>query len=331
MFSMRRREFISLLGGAAVAWPLAARAQQAKMPVIGFLGAESPDLFAPRLRAFQQGLKETGYVEGQNVAIEYRWANGQYDRLPALAVDLGGRGVAVIVALGSAPAALAAKAATTTIPIVFFNGGDPIQLGLVTSLNRPSGNVTGVSSLNVEVGPKRIELLHEVVPTASVMALLVNPTSPRLSESTTKDAQAASLTRGLQLHVLHASTERDFEAAFATMAQLRVGGLVIGPDAFFISRGEQLGGLALRHAMPAIFQYRSFAAAGGLMSYGSDPADSYRAAGIYTGRLLKGEKPADLPVQQSTRLELIINLKTAKALGLDVPRVLVARADEVIE
>ena len=315
---MRRREFFSLVGGTAVL-PLAARAQQLALPVIGFLSAETLGLFADRLRAFQQGLKEGGYVEGQNVSIEYRWADGQYDRLPALAGELVRRRVAVIVTLGSAPAALAAKAATPTIPIVFFTGGDPLALGLVPSLNRPGGNVTGVTSLNVEVGPKRVELLHEVVPAASLVALLVNPTSPNLAESTTRDAQAATRILGLKLEVLHASTERDFETVFESLSRLGAGALVIGPDAFFISRSEQLGALALHNRVPAIFQYRPFAAAGGLMSYGSSIAEAYRSAGLYTGRVLKGDQPADLPVQQVTKVELILNLKTAKVLGLTLP------------
>ena len=327
---MKRREFITLLGGA-VAWPLVASAQQAAMPAIGVLAAESPDLFVDRLRAFQQGLKEGGYIDGQNVAIEYRWAEGQYDRLPTLAADLIRRRVAVIATLGSAPAALAAKAATTTIPIVFFTGGDPLRLGLVASLNRPGGNVTGVTSLNVEVGQKRVELLHEVVPPATPMGLLVNPTSPDLTEITTKEAQAAASSLGLKLEVLHASTERDFEIVFASLPQLRAAALVISPDAFFISRGERLGALALRNRVPAIFQYRPFAAAGGLMSYGSDIFELYRSAALYTARVLKGEKPADLPVQQITKVELLINLKSAKALGLPIPLPLLGRADEVIE
>ena len=326
-----RRELLAALGGAAVAWPFAVRAQQ-PMPVVGFLEPKPSDYAVTRtlLRAFHQGLRETGHVEGENVAVEYRWAENQNDRLPALAADLVRRQVAVIAAPGSTPAALAAKAATTTIPIVFTTAGDPVRLGLVGSLSRPGGNMTGVTTLGVEVVPKRLELLHELVPTTT-MALLVNPTSPALSESTTRDVQAAARARGLEIHVLHASTELDFDTVFATLVQLRAGGLVIGPDTFFTSRAEALGALALRHRIPAIYQFPEFTAAGGLMSYGGSLADAYRQGGVYVGRILKGEKPADLPVQQFTKVELIINLKTARALGLTVPLPLIGRADEVIE
>ena len=327
---MRRREFITLLGGAA-AWPIAASAQQPAMPVIGFLGAESPDLVESRLRAFRQGLSETDAVEGHNVAIEYRWAEGHNDRLPALAADLVSRQVTVIALPGSTPAALAGKAATTAIPIVFGVAVDPVGVGLVASLARPGGNLTGVTTLNLEVVPKRVELLHELMPTATAVALLVNPTSSTLAETSTRDAQAAARTLGLELRVLHASTERDFDAVFATLVERPAGGLVIAPDAFFNSHLEQLAALALRHAVPAFYQFREFAGAGGLMSYGGDVTDTYRQAGIYSGRILKGEKPAELPVQQSAKVELIINMKTATALGLTVPTALLVRADEVIE
>ena len=326
---MKRREFITLLGGAAVSWPLAARAQQAT-PVVGFLGSASPEAYARRLRAFHQALKETGYVEGQNVEVEYRWAEGQYDRLPALAADLVRRQVAVIIAAG-AQATLAVKAATSTIPIVFGVAVDPVKVGLVASLNRPGGNLTGIASLNVEVGPKRLELLHQVVPSATSMALLVNPTNPSIAEPFSRALQAAARVLGLQLHVLHASSEREIEAAFATLVKLRAGGLVIMPDPLFIARSEQLAALTVRHAVPSVHLFREFAAAGGLISYGSDEGEYYRLVGIYIGRILKGEKPSDLPVQQVTKVELIINLKTARALGLTIPLPLLARADEVIE
>jgi len=327
---MRRREFISLLGGGVTAWPLLVRAQQA-MPVIGFLGSSSLDLYADPVRAFRQGLGETGYVEGRNVAIEFRWANGQNDRLPGLAADLVRRQVTVIVAPGSTPAALAAKAATTTIPIVFQVGIDPIAAGLVTSLARPGGNVTGVTNINTELVSKRLELLRELVPKATVVALLVNPTSPEITEAVSKELQSTTRTLGLQLHILNASNDRDFDTVFTTLAQLRVGALVIAPDAFFISRNEQLGILTSRHGVPAITQFREFAAAGGLMSYGGSFSEPTRQVGIYTGRILKGEKPVNLPVQQPIKVELVINLKTARALGVTVPQSVLNRADEVIE
>jgi putative ABC transport system substrate-binding protein len=326
---MRRRAFISLLAATA-AWPLAARAQQARLPVIGVLGATSAQGYAAQLAAFRRGLAEAGFVEGRDVAIEYRWAEDQYDRLPELAADLVRRQVAVIATMGGNAAVVVAKAATRTIPVVFHGSVDPVEAGFVASLNRPGGNLTGVVTLNVETGQKRLELIHELVPTASTIGLLLNP-SNAVAETQSKDLQAAARTLGVKLHVLHASTERDFEPAFAALVQLRAGGLVIGTDGFLVTRSEQLAALTLRHAVPAIFQYRAFAEAGGLMSYGGSVTDSYRLSGLYTGRVLKGEKPADLPVQQATKVELIINLKTAKALGLTVPLPLLGRADEVIE
>jgi putative ABC transport system substrate-binding protein len=322
---------LAALGDAAAAWTLAARAQQSALPVIGVLSAEWPDLFTDRLRAFRDGLNETGYIEGRNLAIEYRWAEGRNDRLSELAADLVRRHVMTIVAAGTTPGALAAKAATTTIPIVFYVGADPIEVGLVTSLSRPGGNVTGVMTLNVEVAAKRLELLHEMVPTATIVALLVNPTNMALAETITRDLEAAAHTLGLELHVLQASSEREIDAAFETLVRLRAGALVIGADAMFNSRSNQLAALTLRHAVPAIYQFREFVSAGGLLSYGSTVADTYRPLGVYTGRILKGERPQDLPVQQATRVELIINMKTAKVLDLTVPLPLLGRADEVIE
>ena len=320
-----RRDFVTLLSGAAVAWPLAARTQQAAVPVVGVLSAEWPNLFSGRLRAFHDGLRETGYVEGRNLAIEYRWAEGRNDRLPELAAELVRRQVTVIVST-STPAVLAARTATTTIPIVFFVAADPVQLGLVTSLSRPEGNLTGVVTLNVEVAAKRLELLHELVPTATIVALLVNPSNAALAESTTRELEEATRTLGLQFHVLHASSERELDAAFATLVQLRAGALVIGADPLFNSRSEQLAALTIRHRVPAIYQFREFVSAGGLMAYGSTVLDTYRPLGIYTGQILKGEKPAEMPIQQATKVELVINMKTAKALGLTVPLPLSGRA-----
>ena len=326
---MRRREFITLLGGTAAALPLAARAQQPAMPVIGFLRNTTATGYNPMVTAFIQGLKEAGFVAGENVAIEYRWADNQNDRLPALAADLVRRQVTVIMAPGI-PAALAAKAATTTIPIVFEIADDPVELGLVASLNRPGGNLTGVTTLNVEMAPKRLELLHEVVPTTRSIALLVYPGNP-VNERLSTDTQAAAQTLGLQLHVLHARTERDFDAVFASLVQMRVGALVINNGSLFLSRIEQLAALTVRHAVPAISAYREFTAAGGLMSYGGSLTDAYRLTGVNVSRILKGERAADLPVQQATKVELFINLKTANALGLSVPHGLLNAANEVIE
>ena len=326
---MKRRRFIVGLG-STVTWPHLARAQQRPMATIGFLSSASPGTYAIRLRAFRDGLKEAGFVEGQNVAVEYRWAEDDSDKLPGLATELVRNQVAVVVAAGGAPSAVAAKAATTTIPIVFGVAVDPIQAGLVASLNRPGGNLTGVTTLNIELGPKRLELLHELLPTATVMALLVNPTNHN-AKSLAADLQVAARALGLQLHVLHASTERDFDSAFAALPQLRAGALVIGADVFFLSRSTLLGALKSRLLDAGDLSVSSFAAAGGLMSYGSDETEYYRLIGNYTGRILKGEKSSDLPVQQATKVELIINLKTARALGISVPSALLARAYEVIE
>jgi putative ABC transport system substrate-binding protein len=327
---MHRRVFIRVVAGSAVTWPFAARAQQPTLPVVGFVNFSSAKGYAPLSSAFLKGLSEAGYVDGRNVVVEFHWAEDRADRLPAMVADLVRRQVAVIAAT-STEGALAAKAATTTIPIVFETASDPVRLGLVTNLNRPGGNVTGVTSLIVEVVPKRLELLHELLPTAKVIALLVNPANPNVAETNTKLLQMAARTLGLELHVLNASNERDFDGVFAKLIQLRAGGLVIGPDSFFTSRNEQLAALTVRHAVPAIYHGRGFAVAGGLLSYGAESADAYHSTGIYVGRVLKGEKPADLPVQQATKVELYINLKTAKALGITVPLPLSGRADELFE
>src|SRR5215831_9399593 len=324
---MRRRELIACLGSAAAAWPLGVHAERPVTPVIGFLGSASPDLWANRLLAFHQGLREVGYDEGRNVRLEYRWAEGQYDKLPMLAGDLVRHQVSVITAAAGNPTAAAAKGATTTIPIVFLVGVDPVEVGLVASLNRPGGNLTGVTVLAAELGPKRLELLREVVRTTSIIALLVNPTSS-FAETETRLVQIAARPLGVQIEVLRASTEREIDAALETLVQLGAGGLMIGGDALFASHPEQLASLVVRHAIPAIHHFREFVRAGGLMSYGGRPSDAWRQLGVYTGRILKGENPADLPVQQSTKVELVINMKTAKALGLTVPITLLGRADE---
>jgi putative ABC transport system substrate-binding protein len=326
---VKRREFIAGLGAAA-ARPITARAQQPAMPVIGFLSSVSSDAFVHLLRTFRQGMAETGYVEGRNVAIEYRWADGHNDRLPAFAADVVHRQVNVIVAT-SGPSIPAAKAATATIPIVFYTPSDPVEVGYVASLNRPGGNLTGITSLSAELISKRLELLHELVPAASDIGLLVNPTNPIATEAVIRDAEAAARTLALQLHILRASTEHELDGVFATLFKLPAGGLVIGTDPFFTSRSELLAALAVRYSVPTVYQYREFTEAGGLMSYGTSITAIFRQVGVYTGRILRGDKPADLPVQQSTKVELFLNLKTAKALGLIAPLSLLGRADEVIE
>jgi putative ABC transport system substrate-binding protein len=328
---MRRREFITLLGGTVIAWPLAARAQQVAMPVIGFLNITSPDGYAERLRGFRQGLKDTGHVEGENVAIEYRWAEDQPDRLPSLATELVRRQVAVIATLGTTNSALAAKAATTTIPIVFAVGEDPVRLGLVVSLARPAGNLTGINFFNSELTAKRLELLHELVPTATRVAVLINPTEAANAETTVRDVQSAAHAIGLQIQVHNASTSREIEAVFATFGHARPDALFVVGDALFNSRRVQLVHLATRYGIPATFGSRVYPEVGGLMSYGTNIMDAFRQAGVYTGRILKGAKPADLPVLQLTKFELVINAQTARMLGLTVPAALLSLADEVIE
>ena len=330
MLDLRRRQFITLLGGAAAAaWPLAARAQQPVMPVIGYLDSSSPVASAPRVALFRQGLAEAGYVEGRNVAIEYRWAEGRYDRLPEMAAELVRREVAVIVA-STIPAAVAAKAATATVPIVFYVAGDPVKLGLVAGLARPGGHATGVNNFAAELGAKHLGLLRELLPTAARIGLLVNPTNPNV-EGVTKDVTAAASPSGLQIHVVRASDTREIESAFATLVRNKTDALVVAPDPFFYSRQVQLATLATRHALPAIYNVREYPQVGGLMSYGTSLTEVYRQLGDYTGRILKGAKPADLPVVQSIKFEFVINLPTARALGLEIPPTLLARADEVIE
>ena len=328
---MKRREFLYLLGGAAAAWPLAARAQQPAMPVIGFLGAVSPDGLTERLRGFRQGLKESGYGEGENVAIEYRWADNRLDLLPGLATDLVRKRVAVIVATGGTAPAIAAKAATTTIPIVFMVPEDPVQLGLVASLSRPGGNLTGANIFIGELVPKRLELLREFVPAMTRVAVFVNPANPARAASQVKEAEQAGRAMGLQIQVFNAGTGREINAAFVALARERPDALFVGPDPFFVARRVQLATMAARHAIPTSFSVREFAEAGGLMSYGTNIVDAYRHAGVYAGRVLKGAKPADLPVVQSSKFELVINAQTALMLGLTVPSSLLATADEVIE
>jgi ABC-type uncharacterized transport system substrate-binding protein len=327
---MRRRQFIRFVGGAVAAWPFASRAQQAAMPVIGYLGVRSPAADAPFIAAFHEGLNEAGFTDGKNVTIEFRSAQNNYGQLPALAAELVQRSVNVIVAT-STPAALVAKAATETIPIVFETGSDPVNIGLVSSLNQPGGNVTGVTQMNIIITPKRLELLHELIPSAKVVALLVDPANPTIAAAQSSGVGSAAQSLGLELHVLTATTDRDFDAVFTKLSQLRARGLVVGGGSFLIGRQKQLGALALRHLMPAVGHTREFVLGGGLSSYSSSIAEAYRLAGHYVARILKGENPGDLPVQQATKVELVVNLKTAKALSITVPNTLIGRADEVIE
>ena len=328
---MRRRDFLSLLSGTAAFWPVTGRAQQASKSIVGFLGGQSPDPWAGRLQEFHRGLGELGFVEGQNLSIEYRWAHGRNELLPSMASDLVRQQVKVIIAPGSTPAVLAAQAATKTIPIVFEIASDPIELGLVSGLSKPGGNVTGVTTLNLEIGPKRLELLHNAIPSASVIGLLINPTNPREADQNIRSLQPAGKSLGLEMHLLNASTEDEFDAAFEELKKVKAGGLLIAPDPLFSSHVKQLAALSIRHAVPATYQFREFAIAGGLFSYGTSFTRSFRTVGSYTGRILKGEKPADLPVQQATAVELIINQRTAEALGITVPQAMISRADEVIE
>jgi putative ABC transport system substrate-binding protein len=328
---VKRRDFITLLGGAVAAWPLAARAQQPAMPAVGLLDTRSPDAIGGRLNAFRRGLKETGYVEGENVTIVYRWAEGRYDRLPELADELARRQVAVIATGGGAQPTLAAKAATATIPIIFAVPDDPVRLGLVASLARPGGNLTGVNFVNVELSAKRLELLREIAPAAARVAMLVNPSNVISNEASVRDLEAAAAAMGVQIKIFSASSSREIDAAFAAFVRERANALFVAGDSFFNSRRVQLATLAVRYGLPSAFSQREIVEAGGLMSYGSDILDAYRQIGVYTGRILKGAKPADLPVVQSTKFELVINHQTARMLGLEVPPMLLARADEVIE
>jgi len=325
-----RREFISLLGGAAATWPVAARAQQAAMPVVGILASVSPAPYAGFIAAIKEGLRQTGYIEGRNVTIEYRWAEGHYDRLPQQAIELVDRGVAVIILVGGGPTIAAAKAATATIPIVFVMGEDPVKSGAVTAINRPGGNATGVNLLTVAMEAKRLQLLHELVPNVTVVAIIVNPNNPQAAEQL-QDLQAAARTLGVKVEVFKAGGPSEIDTAFASLVGRQAGALLVAADAFFNTRREQFVVLTARHALPAIFYFREFAAAGGLMSYGPSLTDAYRQEGIYAGRILKGEKPAEMPVQQAVKIELIINLQTARALGLTIPLPLLGRADQVIE
>ena len=327
---IKRREFITLLAGAAAAWPLAARAQQPAVPVVGILASVSPAPYAGFIAAIKEGLQQTGYIEGRNVTIEYRWAEGHYDRLPQQAIELVDRGVAVIILVGGGPTIAVAKAATATIPIVFVMGDDPVKSGAVTALNRPGGNATGVNLLTVAMEAKRLQLLHELVPNVAVVAIIVNPNNPQAAEQL-QDLQAAARTLGAEVEVFKAGSPSDIDTAFASLVGRRAGALLVAADAFFNTRREQFVVLTARHALPAIFHFREFAAAGGLMSYGPSLTDAYRQEGIYAGRILKGEKPAEMPVQQAVKIELVINLQTARALGLTIPLPLLGRADEVIE
>jgi ABC-type uncharacterized transport system substrate-binding protein len=331
MLDLRRRQFLTLLGGAAAAWPLAARAQQSAMPVIGYLHAASPGPFEPSVAAFRHGLQETGFLEGRNVAIEYRWAEGNFDRLPALAAELVSRRVNLIVAQGGAISTLAAKAATSTIPIVFSSGGDPVKDGLVASFARPGGNITGVAVLTLSLAAKRLEIIREVVPNAETVAVMVNPGNRPSSVEQTRETEEAARALGLKVEILKASSPAEIEAAFATLPQMRIGALLVSADSYFTALRQQIVALATRHAIPAIYEWRSFVEAGGLMSYGTDIFEAYRQVGIYAGRILKGATPAELPVVQSTKVDFVVNLKTARALGLSIPLPLIGRADAVIE